>query len=230
MIIFPHSRKYNMSSTITHSDRQTLAKFGHQSPKQGKKEKLTRTASIDKINAYICSQNYYMLPAIFYWIKTSLLHSSAEKFVFYLRSAIYATYLVKLIESKVKDLTSIDLQGQLRGSKVKMYALTLFDQIFLIVRDVREKSFSLFVYSCVLGVFLQFSTLLYFLKSMVFPKELIFLFTCLYLITHFKLKILVFYWNRKFERKSRKEDYIQRLSPKKILANRTISNVNFFKF
>lgn len=63
-----------MSSTITQSELQTVPKAPINMAIEKPKPELIRTTSIDKIkkfNSFICSQNYYILPSILTWLKTS---------------------------------------------------------------------------------------------------------------------------------------------------------------
>lgn len=50
----------------------TITQTTLEKPKQLEKpRKFSRTMSIEKINHYICSQNYYLVHAFLYWLKTS---------------------------------------------------------------------------------------------------------------------------------------------------------------
>lgn len=63
-----------MSSTITRSELQTVPKAPINMAMEKPKPELIRTTSIDKIkkfNSFICSQNYYILPSLLTWLKTS---------------------------------------------------------------------------------------------------------------------------------------------------------------
>lgn len=63
-----------MSSTITQSELQTVPKAPINMPVEKPKPELIRSTSIEKIkkfNSFICSQNYYILPSLLTWLKTS---------------------------------------------------------------------------------------------------------------------------------------------------------------
>jgi hypothetical protein len=78
-----------MSSTVSTTEVQTISKKV-MTPRKAddKTQRLVRTSSLEKIrrfNSFICSQQYYVLPALLAWLKSSqtVLQSSTEKTIFF---------------------------------------------------------------------------------------------------------------------------------------------------
>ncbi|XP_060532732.1 uncharacterized protein LOC132705835 [Cylas formicarius] len=73
-----------------------------------KPAKLVRTSSIEKFlkfNTYICSPQYYTLPAILTWLRSSKngFHASAEKTIFLFRSLIFSSFLFRYSSHGVRS-------------------------------------------------------------------------------------------------------------------------------
>lgn len=195
-----------MSSTITETEQQSVPKTQIKLTK--KTEKLTRSGSIDKINAYICSHNYYILPAILYWIKASFLHSTVEKCLIQVKKIAYMIF-----EKNLREInTFVKNKGDLKFDK----------------EDLKRILFIVGVYAGVSTIFTQLFLIVYLLNWFPPPNGMIFLFSCLYVICHMQIKIIRESARSKTERKSRMESQRKFITAKKILNSRTISNVNLF--
>ncbi|KAH0818433.1 hypothetical protein MTP99_006692 [Tenebrio molitor] len=101
-----------MSSTVSTTEVQTISKKV-MTPRKAddKTQRLVRTSSLEKIrrfNSFICSQQYYVLPALLAWLKSSqtVLQSSTEKTIFFFRSLLFTHFLYKLCQLEFRTIVS----------------------------------------------------------------------------------------------------------------------------
>lgn len=193
-----------MSSTITQSQLQTVPKAPINMPLEKPKPELIRSASIEKIrkfNSFICSQNYYILPSLLAWLKTSqtLLQETAEKTIFYIKNLIISSVFLLLPAVRA-----------------------IFD-------NFRRKLLVVGVYFAVGFIFLQLLVCAYLLCLVFLPAGFLFLMFCLYAVCHIYYRLNSSYVEVA-ERKLRESVNNKRQSrPQKkrdILKGRTISNFN----
>lgn len=221
-----------MSSTITQSETQVVSKATLR-PKFTKKPKpeLLRTTSIEKIkkfNTYICSQNYYILPSLLAWLKTSqtVLQSTTEKTLFYFKTLLISTVIYKDLETKAKEV-----RMQKTASTKEFFrniTTAIKDYIKVLCDDIKDRLLSFMVYVAMTLLLVQLVACAYFLCLVFLPVGLIFLLICLYSICHIMYKVNFSYLKRAEDK--RRESRKGRTSrPKKpILGDRTISNFNLF--
>ncbi|KAL3271055.1 hypothetical protein HHI36_021555 [Cryptolaemus montrouzieri] len=136
--------------------------------------KLVRTSSIEKIkelNNYICSQQYYIIPALLSWIKSSQngLENTMEKTIMLYRYILCNTiiYRVFKINQVCRDCTS----------NVKKI---IFEYGHTLVDSCYKADFLLKVglYSAITLVSLQFFMCIYLLFLTYIPVGLFFLISC----------------------------------------------------
>lgn len=122
-----------MSSTITQSQLQTVPKAPiNMMPVEKPKPELIRSSSMEKIkkfNSFICSQNYYILPALLTWLKTS---QTVLKYL------ILSTVLLKPSDLTIKLIANLkniyeNLQRQLFLITVYCSVGFIFLQLFVCV-------------------------------------------------------------------------------------------------
>lgn len=224
-----------MSSTITQSETQMVPKATLR-PKFTKKPKpeLLRTTSIEKIkkfNTYICSQNYYILPSLLVWLKTSqtVLQCTTEKTLFYFKTLLLSSVLYKDLEAKAKTKA---LQKKVSTKEIlQIVVVGVRDRIKVVCDDIKNKFFSLVVYFALMFILVQLLACAYSLCIVFLPVGLIFLLVCLYSICHIMYKVNFSYLQRaeNKRRESRKPRTTRPSRSKKpILGDRTISNFNLF--
>ncbi|XP_063926820.1 uncharacterized protein LOC135140258 [Zophobas morio] len=97
-----------MSSTMSSTEIQTIPRLF---PHKMEEKRLVRTSSLEKIrrfNSFICSQQYYILPALLAWLRSSqsVLQSSTEKTIFFFRSLIFSHLLYKLYQVEFRTILS----------------------------------------------------------------------------------------------------------------------------
>lgn len=197
-----------MSSTITQSELQTVPKAPSTAPMESKpKPELMRSASIEKIkkfNSFICSQNYYILPSLLAWLKTSqtVLQEAMEKTIFYFKYLILGIVLFK---SKTKILTTLQV----------------------LLDELHRRFFVLVVYFSIGFIFLQLLVCAYLLCLVFLPAGFVFLMVCLYTVCHLYYRLNSSYIEVA-ERKLREGNKKRPTRPRKrdILKGRTISNFN----
>lgn len=170
------------------------------------KPELVRSTSIEKIkkfNSFICSQNYYILPSLLAWLKTSqtVLQDTMETTIFYFKYLVLSTILMK--PSKVLEIVKI------------------------IFEDLRRKFFVLMVYFSFGFIFLQLLVCAYLLCLVFLPAGFVFLMVCLYTVCHMYYRLNSNYVEVA-ERKLREGNKKRQSRPRKrdILKGRTISNFN----
>lgn len=132
--------------------------------------KLIRTSSLERIkefNTYICAHNYFFVPTLLNWLKTSQngLESNLDVFAAFYRHLLYNILLYKVIEFKLICKGCV--------SQSRCY---LFDS-FMKLKD-SEFLFKFGVHVAVLVVSLEVSTCFYWLFAKAAPVGLLFLTVC----------------------------------------------------
>lgn len=228
-----------MSSTITKSQQQQLNLQDNSTPTirktktpttKTKREHFTRKSSIERLkqfNTFICSQHYYILPALLYWLKssTTILQATIETCI--------------LLAKKFIFNATINLNN--RCNNIKMLIAIKYNSLNVIYDTTKHALFVISVYTTIFAIFFQLLLCIYLLSSTFLPGGLIFLFTCVYLISQINFNVLIHMSKKekqmKIERKtSRRDLYLNQkeivnrniIKPKQLLCNRTISNVNLF--
>lgn len=220
-----------MSSTITESekcvtetvmtqdkDNKTTVRL-RKYVAQPQHAKFVRSASIEKIikfNAFICSQNFYFLPALLAWLKTSQsnLQPTLEKGLITLKFYLFTTYLYSAVLNKV-------LEGQQSARKI---VADLTEAVK--TREANRKILSVTVYLTLASLAFQLIWCVYKLSYALLPSGLAFLCCCIYAICHINMQICSEYIAK--QAKQEEIDAKPRLNARKILGDRTISNFNLF--
>lgn len=223
-----------MSSTITESERQTLPQENQHFLNDKKPGKLTRSISIDKMNAYICSQNYYyFINSILFWLKTSqtILQKTIETCIYHVKSFWCNTIVYKILEIIFINLLKYE-------AVCKNLARIAVEQTKAktnkIVHKSQNKLMAIVYYLGLIAIFSQFFVIIYFLSGTWPPLGFVFLLTCLYLIIQVQYQIIHFYWTRKpkGELRPSRAEQVRRstviVKPREILGKRTISNLQLF--
>lgn len=240
-----------MSSTITTFEKQQLPKSETiindtkerieseilRKKLENKREHFTRTSSIERLkrfNTFICSQHYYILPALLCCLKSSktILQSTLNSCIHYFKDLIYKSETYKFLAFHILRLNDI-------VPAMKMMIAVKYNSFHIVYKSTKEILFALCVYTTILAIFAQLLLCLYFLTSTLLPGGFIFLCTCIYLISQLNFNVLK-HMSRKESAKicqrttSRKDLYTNTINttnvikPKQMLCNRTISNVNLF--
>lgn len=201
-----------MSSTITQSELQTVPKSSPAMPSDKPKRELTRSTSLEKIrkfNSFICSQNYYILPSLLAWLKTSqtVLQRTAEKTMFHFK------YLL--------------VSGLLH---LQAWTLRLSGAIF---EDLKRRLFVLAVYASLGFILLQLLACAYLLCVVFLPAGFVFLVVCLYSVCHLGYRLNAWYAEsaeRKMRAGGNPGDARRESRPRKrdVLKGRSYSNFNLF--
>ncbi|XP_071057198.1 uncharacterized protein [Onthophagus taurus] len=172
-----------------------------------KKKQFNRNPSLEKIinfNAYICSQNFFILPALLTWMKTSqsILQAYSEK----------CTNLVKNL--------------------IKLDFLTIIQDLNKMGKETKRKLLEISTYTCLFLVFLQLTTCLILLGINSMPGGLIFLLVSISYICYMNylcLRLIILKQKYKDEQKNfENEATTKYIRPKDILGKRTISSLNLF--
>lgn len=162
--------------------------------------------TIKRFNTFICSQQYYILPAILSWLKTSQsgLQSSTEKTIFFFRSLFFKSMLCKYFVIGIKssgvwsptDL-NINIVNIKNSTKTKLSDIITksFDSNFLLAAAV---------YGACAIVILQFLTIIYLLYITSVPYGFLFLIGCLVATKYIYCKSLFYYISKSSKRKIKK--------------------------
>lgn len=187
-----------MSSTISQTELKTLMPTALTPLKmEDRQGKLVRSSSIDKIrrfNSFICSQQYYILPAILSWLKSSQsgLQISTKKTIFFFRSLFFKSLLYKyfLISLKSKEWSSEQLLSTIE--EFKAIAVENFHDTYT---KCFESTFLLIaaVYGACAIVLVQLLTTLYLLYFTLVPYGMVFLVGCMLTIKYICYKTIFFY-------------------------------------
>lgn len=169
-----------------------------------KKYRLVRTASIEKIrrfNTFICSQQYYILPAILHWIKSSHsgLQLSTEKTIFFFRSLFFSSFLYKffMLLQPNNELRRVFL-GDVKKSTSEIISnfhkkfSKCFESTFLLAATIYV--------GCIL-IAIQLCIVLYFIYFTFIPYGFVFLVACMLTIKYICYKTLFYSLTKKPESK-----------------------------
>lgn len=191
-----------MSSTVTQTELKTLT--GPAVPvaplklDEMKHAKFVRSSSIEKIkrfNTFISSQQYYILPAILSWLKSSQsgLQSSTEKTIFFFRSLFFRSMLYKYfivglkssgVWSPERILNNLILEETINIGNFFEVFTKCFESTFLL---------PVAVYGACTIVLVQLLALVCFLYSTLVPYGFMFLVGCMLTIKFICYKTLFFY-------------------------------------
>lgn len=210
-----------------------------------KRTNFTRSPSLEKIiqlNTYICSQNYFILPAILTWLRSSqtVLKSYTEKSILTIKSAIFHSILYKMIESQF-ILTSAALREVSITEPQKLLSAlnTVLTQIKTSIDNLPERFKRLIlkvaVYFSFFYIFLQLALCLWALRCSVVPSGLTFLLACIAIVSYANyqcLRFIILEEELKQEERNSipKSTHASRsyIRTKDILGKRTISHVSLF--
>lgn len=188
-----------MSSTISTVVMQSIPPKAITKLKMDEKQhRLVRTSSIEKIrrfNTYICSQQYYILPALLSWIKSPKggLQLSTEKTIFLFRSLFFSSFLYRmfLLGYKTSKVCSIEtFQGYLQHT-----TSGLISNFFKKFSKCFESTFLLAatVYSCCALVVIQLFVVFYLIVvSIIIPYGFVFLVGCMFTIKYLCYKTMFY--------------------------------------
>lgn len=200
-----------MSSTISQTEVKTLTSCPAvaQLRTEDKQLKLVRSSSMETIkrfNTFICSQQYYILPAILSWLKTSQsgLQTSTEKTIFFFRSLFFKSIFCKYFVNGIKSSgirSSQDLNMNLIN--IKNLTKTQFSDMFT---KCFETNFLLAaaVYGACAIVVVQFLTTIYLLYIALVPYGFLFLVGCMATIKYIYYKTLFSYMSKSTKSKIKK--------------------------
>lgn len=175
-----------MSSTITSTQVQTLPSRVIPCKMDNKSARLVRTSSLEKIrrfNSFICSQQYYILPALLTWLRSSQsgLNSSAERTIFAFRSLFFNTFFYNLHEIEFKSIITNNL-------------ILVLKRIESTYKNI-ESTFLLriSIYLTALILVLELGLCFYILCNTHVPSGLVFLIVCWFYIIYLKYKQSMFF-------------------------------------
>lgn len=229
-----------MSSTITQTEVQAVPKAPPIAikPTEKPKHELLRSTSIEKIkrfNSFICSQNYYILPSLLTWLKTSqtVLQSTAERTIFCFKYLFVSDVLHKAIVAKTRTWVASSTDQVKTGDfllAIEVLARSAQNRVAVAYRDISNALLRVAVYFSVVFIYLQLIFCGYLLCLTLVPSGLIFLIVCLYTVCHMHYRLNSLYVQKeelkmKEGRTNRRQS---RTKEKKVLGGRTISNFNLF--
>ncbi|XP_018576788.1 uncharacterized protein LOC108915276 isoform X2 [Anoplophora glabripennis] len=177
-----------MSSKISASEIQTMAPQAVTKLKSEEKPyRLVRTSSIEKIkrfNTFICSQQYYLLPALFSWLKSS--QPSTESSIFLFKATLFNTFFYKFFQTGLKSAASA---GRSKAKLQKSSPVTIsrvISNFFQKFTKCFESTFllAIAVYSACLLVPLQLALALYLMYFAFLPHGFIFMLGCMMAIKY----------------------------------------------
>jgi len=238
-----------MSTILTTTQQRAFVQAGgvaapikqHQDFLQQRRQRFMRSASIERIkqfNSFICSQNYFLLPALIAWLKTSqtVFHFHIERCILFLKSIFTASIIYKVFVGQCKACAnSLNTRAKLCLHNIKNSdAIPALEMLFFIlhhstsslVANIRRKLYVLCIYATLVLIFLQLATCIFFMCNAYLPGGLIFLFVCIYLISHLNVSVLFHYL--KMEEDKLLNAQSDRKPKKFILGKKTISNLNLF--
>ncbi|KAF2882468.1 hypothetical protein ILUMI_23693 [Ignelater luminosus] len=227
--------------TLSEGTDCLITKKQHPDLFNAKRHKLMRSTSLERIkqfNTFICSQNFYILPSLIAWLKTSqtVLQSQIEKCIKSLKLIFVSSILYNLFLSQLKvclvilKTTVYNTYKEIYSSDyipaIEMLYLIAHHSVSLFIGNIKKRLLVLFMYITVLLIFLQFATCIFLFSTICLPAGLIFMFVCLYFISHINVSVL-FYHLRKQENKLLNVK-TEKTPRKFILGKKTISNLNLF--
>ncbi|KAJ8947669.1 hypothetical protein NQ318_009553 [Aromia moschata] len=175
-----------MSSTISTTELQTIPPRAIARLKMEEKPRLVRTSSIEKIrrfNNFICSQHYYILPALLSWLKSSQsgLQTSTEKTIFFFRSLIFNTFFYKFYLMVSKFGFSAGRSASKIQEDVRRALLAIISNFYRKFTNCVESTFLLAfaVYSACVLVVIHLAVVVYLMYLAFLPYGFIFMVGCI---------------------------------------------------
>lgn len=166
-----------------------------------KPAKLVRSSSIEKIrrfNSYICSQNYFFLPALLSLVKTSQsgVNTQKERTIFFfhlLRSLIFNTYIYKFFMKQqlknVREFNKEDLKSKCDLGKTVLQSI--ISNFYAKFTQCFESTFvqTSLVFAAAFFIVSQLLICIYLLALVHVPVGLYFLIACLGYVNYLHFKI-----------------------------------------
>lgn len=210
-----------------------------------RRNNFTRSPSLDKIikfNTYICSQNFFILPSILAWLKTShtVLKSYAGRCTAIVKAVVYSSMLYKIIQAQASIMAAAFSDVSISEPKQFLRALKVIlmeteRSLEQLPEKLKRKLLKSAVYFCFFFIFLQLALCLWSLNWRLVPSGLIFLLVCLTIISYANYNCLRFIIIEELLKEEERNatptcthisrGYIRR---KDILGQRTISKVKLF--
>jgi len=161
-------KSYSKMSTVV---SETITAMEDLRTKEKPISKLVRTSSLERIkeiNNYICSHNYFFLPVLLNWIKSSQggLESNLDIATTFYQHLLYNILLCKVIEFKLICKGCFNYTKKTFNTLLLQLASNITDSAFL---------FKLAIYVAVVLVSLEISTCFYLLFAKYPPGGLLFL-------------------------------------------------------
>ncbi|XP_074026777.1 uncharacterized protein [Leptinotarsa decemlineata] len=184
-----------MSSTLSTTELRTMPRRPSSNLKtEDPQPRLVRAASIEKIkrfNSFICSQHYYILPAILSWLKSSQpnLQTSTESTILIFRSMIFNTFFYKMFfNSRTHDVFS-KVKPEVIAKNIVSSVIANFHKKF---SKCFESTFllTISVYSACAVVMGQLIFSLYLIYSTYLPYGMVFLIVCMMTIKYICFKTM----------------------------------------
>jgi len=222
-----------MSSQLTQTELLPVKSAAE----DNKRSRLVRTSSLERIkqfNTFICSQNYFILPAILASLRTShtVLQGNFERCIVCAKSIIFDSVCYRFASLCCLQVLNHLLRAYRTSlrPRLEMLAFVLYNGVSNACEELKRRLLIAAVYMTVAAVFTQLLLCVYMLTSVIVPAGLLFLLTCTYLITHINLQCLHYFVQQVDKDRMATSDKVKmpRLSRKDILGKRTISNFNFF--
>lgn len=192
---------------VKEETKQTMSPTKHIDFLEERRRTFTRSSSIDKImkfNNYICSPNYFLLPALIAWVKTpqTVLQYRIEKCRLILK-ALLLCFLEDFVFNNFKScLFSMNVKAKalyhniLCSDAIPALEITrviLHHHAVSFINNLRKKLFVLSIYFTLSLIFFQLATCIFILSKVYLPAGLIFLFVCLYLISYLNVRVSLHY-------------------------------------
>ncbi|XP_050501112.1 uncharacterized protein LOC126881110 [Diabrotica virgifera virgifera] len=156
--------------------------------------RLTRSSSLDKIkkfNTFICSQQYYVLPALLNWLKSSQtnLQASTESTIYFLRAFIFNAFFKFYLLFFRKQQFSVE-QIKIVAKKVIAVVISNFFETF---SKCFEPTFLLMagVYFGCFIVCMQLLFTIYLMYLLFLPLGFLFLMGCMMSIQYLCYKTMI---------------------------------------
>lgn len=175
-----------MSSTISPAEIQTITPLAVTKLKsEDKPYRLVRTSSIEKIrrfNTFICSQQYYLLPALFSWLKSS--QSSTERAIFLFKATLFNTFFYRFFQTGLKSTASAGRSKAKLQRSTPLTISSVISNFFQKFTKCFESTFllAIAVYSACLLVLIQLVLALYLMYLAFLPYGFIFMVGCMVVI------------------------------------------------
>ena len=139
-----------------------------------KRQKFIRSGSIDKIiqfNSYICTQNYFLLPALIAWLKSSqtTFQTQIEKYIISFKSTFVNVLLQVIIFAHLQ---------------IKNYVAAVYKSQVCNLYRLKYQLLVVSVYLGLFAIFAQFLICLYFILDICLPLGAMFLYSCISFISY----------------------------------------------